>query len=226
MAKPLNTITNNWQLKVTALVLAFLFWAALRREQPYRYTFDEIPLKVVIDDPEWVLAASPDPPTVRVTLTGPGGELLQAASSRPEMLVPIEEVRDSTVIRVLQPGWLMYGELPNTSVERIEPSTVRLAFERIGVKLLPLAIDFSGTPAEGQQLVGMPVLDPPVVRASGGMRRLARMDSLRMRLNLDGRRGVDTLEVPLDTTGTGVMLSPNRVRVILTLASPLDSIVR
>lgn len=223
MASPLDKLTNNWQLKLTAVVLAFLFWAALRREQPYRYTTD-VPLKVVIDEPGWVLSSAPDPPTVRVTLMGPGGELLQVASQPPQLLVPVEDVPDSAVLRVLQPGWVMYGELPNTSVEKIEPATVRLAFERLTMKLLPLAIELTGEPAEGYELVAAPVIDPPVVRASGGVRRLARMEALRIPLSLDGRAGVDTLEVPLDTTGTGLVLSPDRVRVILTFRAPGDSL--
>jgi hypothetical protein len=50
------------------------------------------------------------------------------------------------------------------------------------------------------------------------------MDSLHLPLNLDNRQGVDTLEVQVDTAGTGLVLSPDRVRVIVALR-PDSSIV-
>jgi YbbR domain-containing protein len=226
VASLLHRLTHNWQLKLTALVLAFLFWAALRREQPYIYTFDKVPVRVISQDPDWVLSTPPDPPTVRVTLQGPGGELLQAAGDPPEVHVPIENVTDSTVMRAIEFGWVAIGELPQTRVTDVQPAAVRLAFERLGAKLLPIAFEFSGRAAEGFQLVGPPIIDPPVVRASGGLRRLARVDSVRLPINLDGRRGVDTLEIPIDTTGTGLILSPNRIRVILPFAQVPDTLPR
>lgn len=223
MTGVLHRLLNNWQLKLTALVLAFLFWAALRREQPYVYTFDKVPIRVASQDPNWVLATSPDPPTVRITLQGPGGELLQAASNPPTVHVPVDHVADSTTIRVIEFGWVAIGDLPQTRVTDVQPPAVRLAFERLGAKLLPIAFDFSGRPAEGYRLDGPPLIDPPVVRASGGTRRLARVDSVRLPINLDGRRGFDTLEIPIDTTGTGLILSPDRVRVILPLRPVPDT---
>jgi hypothetical protein len=223
VAKPLHRLTHNWQLKLTALVLAFLFWAALRREQPYRYTFDNVSIRVLNDDAEWVLATAPDPPVVRVTFEGPGGELLQVASQPPEIQVRVEDVTDSTFIRELVPGMVFYAVQPSTSVQTIEPRIVQLTFEKLGARLLPIAIDLSGRPAAGFELAGPPILEPPVIRASGGVRRLARVDSVRIPLNLDGRSGIDTLEVPIDTAGTGLILSPNRIRLILPLRPVVDT---
>jgi YbbR domain-containing protein len=220
----LEKLTHNWQLKLTALVLAFLFWAALRREQPYNYTFSRVPVRVLNEDPNWVLAGSPDPAFVRVTLEGPGGELLNVASNPPEVRLPVGNVTDSTQLQELRSAWVHYEQQPGTRVVRIEPVTVRLSFERLGAKLLPLAIDFSGRPAEGYMLTGPPIVEPAAVRASGGVGRLGRLDSLRLALNLDNRQGVDTLEVQVDTTGTGLVLSPNRVRVIISLRPVSDSV--
>jgi len=224
VAKALEKITHNWQLKLTAVVLAFLFWAALRREQPYSYTFRNVPVHVLNDDADWVLASVPDPAVVRVTMQGPGGELLQVASNPPEMRVPVANVTDSTALLELRTDWLQYDKQPGTRVVRIEPLMVRLSFERVGVRLLPLAVDISGTPAPGYALAGPPVVDPRAVRASGGVGRLARIDSLHVALSLDDRQGVDTLEIQVDTTGTGLVLSPGRVKVIVSLQPVTDSL--
>lgn len=224
MATALDKITNNWQLKLTALVLAFLFWAALRREQPYSYTFRSVPVQVVNEDAAWVLASPPNPAVVRVTIEGPGGELLQVISNPPEIRVPVTTVTDSVSQLELRSAWVHYDQQQGTRVTRIEPMLVRLSFERMTAKLLPVAVDLSGTPAPGYVLGGAPVVDPTVVRASGGAGRLARLDSLHVSLNLDNRQGVDTLEVQVDTTGTGLVMSPDRVRVIVSLRPAPDSL--
>lgn len=217
----LARLANNWQLKLLALALAFLFWASLRRDQPYTYTVANVPILVVNNDPDWVLAEPPDPPTAAVTFQGTGGDLLQIASESPQIMVPVERVADSTGVQVLRPGWVQFGQLP-VRVTDIRPNTVRITFDHLGAKLLRLGYELSGAPAPGFELAGPPVIDPPAVRASGGARRLGRIDSLTLHLNLDNRRGVDTLEVPIDTAGTGIIVSPQRVRVIVPLRPVTD----
>jgi YbbR domain-containing protein len=219
----LGRLANNWQLKLLALALSFLFWAALRRDQPYTYTVPNVPIQVVNNDPEWVLAGPPDPATASVTFQGTGGDLLQIAAEAPQIMIPVEEVTDSTGLQVLRAGWVQFGQLP-VRVTEIRPTTVRISFDHLGAKLLRLGFELSGAPAAGFELAGPPIIDPPAVRASGGMRRLTRLDSLTLHLNLDNRSGVDTLEVPIDTSGTGLIVSPQRVRVIVPLRPVADTL--
>jgi hypothetical protein len=212
----LTRLAHNWQLKLLALALSFLFWAALRRDQPYTYTVPNVPIQIVNNDPDWVLAGPPDPASAAVTFQGTGGDLLQIAAEAPQILVPVDEVTDSTGLQVLRPGWVQFGQLP-VRVTDIRPNTVRISFDQLSAKLLRLGYELSGSPAPGFELSGPPLIEPPAVRASGGARRLARIDSLTLHLNLDNRSGVDTLEVPIDTLGTGIIVSPHRVRVIVPL---------
>lgn len=223
MASLLTRLVHNWQLKLLALALAFLFWAALRRDQPYTYTVPNVPILVANNDPQWVLAGPPDPPTAAVTFQGTGGDLLQIAAEAPQILVPVEEVTDSAGLQVLRPGWVQIGQLP-VRVTEIRPNTVRISFDHLAAKLLRLGYELSGVPAPGFELAGPPLIEPPAVRASGGAKRLARIDSLTLHLNLDNRSGVDTLEVPIDTTGTGLIVSPHRVRVIVPLRPVTDTV--
>ena len=126
MANVLARITHNWQLKLLALVLAFLLWGALRRDQPYTYTVADVPIEVVNNDPAWVLAAPPDPATAAVTFEGTGGDLLQVASQSPQIFVPVNEVTDSAGLQVLRPGWVHYnGQLPVRVTEWIGPRIAR-----------------------------------------------------------------------------------------------------
>jgi hypothetical protein len=55
-----------------------------------------------------------------------------------------------------------------------------------------------------------------MVRASGAGRNLARVDSLRLPpIDLGDRRTLDTMQLTIDTTGTGLVISPRTVRVIV-----------
>ena len=76
----LHSLTYNWRLKLAALGLAVLIWAAVSSEQE---TSQWIPIRVdaVVQDPEYVLAGAPDPAEVRVRFSGPGRELWELDAS-------------------------------------------------------------------------------------------------------------------------------------------------
>jgi YbbR domain-containing protein len=104
----------------------------------------------------------------------------------------------------------------NTDVADFRPSTVRLSFDQVSTRLLPVAVQLTGSPAPGYELAGRPEVDPPAVRASGAGRNLARIDSLRLApIDLGDLRGEDTLQLTIDTTGTGLIISPRNVRVLI-----------
>jgi YbbR domain-containing protein len=208
---------TDWALKLTALVLAFLLWTTVQADTPGQWTADDIEVRVVNNDADWVTADPPTPRSVRVVFRGPYRELLRAASERPDIIVSVDQVTDSTEVHVLRPNWVrMPTGTPNTAVVDIQPSTVRLSFDRVATRLLPVTVSLQGEPAPGFELVGLPEVEPSVVRASGAGRNLARIDSLRLPpIDLRDRRSLDTLELTIDTTGTGLIISPRTVRVVV-----------
>jgi YbbR domain-containing protein len=208
---------TDWALKLTALALAFLLWTTVRADTPGQWETD-IPVRIVNNDPDWVLAEQPEPATVRVTLRGPYRELLRAASERPEMVIPIDQVDDSTEVRNIYPHWVrMPSGTPATRVAGdVQPATVRLVWDRISTRLIPVSVQVTGQPPEGFRLFGPPEVEPNVVRAAGSGRNLGRIDTLRLpAIDLRDRRGIDTLQLAIDTTGTGILISPRTVRVIV-----------
>jgi YbbR domain-containing protein len=211
------SLRGNWLLKLTALGLAFLLWSVVRAEAPTRVTIPDVPVRVVMRDADWVLAAPPNPATVSVVFSGPVRELVRLAVQRPELVVPIDEVRDSTEIHVLRTGWVaMQAGMDNTRADDVLPSTARLVFDRVTTRILPLALRAAGELPEGLELVGPIRLEPADVRASGAARRLDGIDSLRLPpIDLRAVRGYDTLTVAIDTAGTGLLVSPRTVRVIV-----------
>jgi YbbR domain-containing protein len=209
--------STDWALKLTALALAFLLWTTVRAETPGQWETD-VPIRIVNNDPGWVLAEPPEPASVRIVLRGPYRELLRAASERPEMVVPVDQVDDSLEVRNIYPHWVrMPAGTPNTRVVGdVQPATVRLIWDGVSTRLIPVGVEFVGEPPEGFRLFGRPEIEPNVVRASGASRNLARVDTLRLPpIDLRDRRSVDTLQLVIDTTGTGIIISPRTVQIII-----------
>jgi YbbR domain-containing protein len=208
---------TDWALKLTALALAFLLWTTVRADAPGQWETD-VPVRIVNNDADWILAEQPEPREIRVVLRGPYRELLRAASERPEMVLPVDQVDDSTEIRNIYPHWVrMPPGTPNTRVVGdVQPNTVRLVWDRVATRLIPVTAAVVGEPAEGFRLAGPPEIEPNVVRASGASRNLARIDSLRLPpIDVRDRRSQDTLVMSIDTAGTGIIISPRTVRVII-----------
>jgi YbbR domain-containing protein len=209
--------TADWALKLTALALAFLLWTTVRAEAPGQWATDDIEVRVVNNDADWVVADAPTPSVVRVVFRGPVRELLRTASQRPDIVVPVDQVNDSVEVLPLRRNWV---RLPpgtaGTDVVSITPDMVRVSFDRVATRLMPVVARFEGSLPSGFEMIGPPEVEPSVVRASGAGRNLARVDTLRLPpIDLRDRRGVDTLDLTIDTVGTGLIISPRTVRVII-----------
>ncbi|MGH7552841.1 MAG: CdaR family protein [Longimicrobiales bacterium] len=216
--------TVNWALKLTALVLAFLLWSMVKAEEPDRITIDNVPIRVENRDGNWIMTEPPVPQTVSVVVSGPSRELLRLAFDRPDIFVPMEDVKDSTEVVVLRNTWVrMFKRTDNTRVEDVQPDAVQLTFDRVSTRLVPLAVDLTGSLVAGFEIEGPVQIEPSAVRVSGPSRRVNALDSLRLPpLDLSRFAATDTVFLAVDTTGLGVLVAPPQVQVILTIA-PLGS---
>jgi YbbR domain-containing protein len=207
--------TENWALKLSALGLAFLLWTVVKADN--RMVIEDIPVRVVARDADWVLANEPQPSEVAVVFSGPVRELLRVAVEKPGIIIPIDNVNDSTEVHILRTNFVSLSNgLNNTRVEEFRPNTVRLQFDRVTTRLLPLAVRVTGTPVQGFELAGPPAIDPPSVRVSGATSRVAQMDSIVLPpVDISAFTTTDTLLVPIDTTGLGVIVSPRQAQVIV-----------
>jgi YbbR domain-containing protein len=216
LRRVIDWATNDWALKLTALVLAFFMWITVRADAPGQWSW-EVPVRVINNDPDWVVSGQPAPAEVTLYLRGPYRQLLRASSNLPEIIVPIEEVDDSSaVVRLLHHWVSLPSGTDQVTVSSVLPNTVLIEFDRVTTRLIPVAAPLLGEPPPGYELVGDVTVEPVVVRASGGSRALARMDSLRLPpIDLRSVRAYDTLELAIDTTGTGLLISPRTVRVFV-----------
>jgi hypothetical protein len=174
-----------------------------------------------------VLASDPQPASVGVVFTGPVRELLRVAVEKPSIIIPIDDVNDSTEVHILRTNFVSLSNgLNNTRVEEFRPNTVRLRFDRVTTRLLPLAIRVTGTPVEGFEQTGPPVIEPSSVRVSGATSRLASMDSILLPpIDIGTLTASDTHVVAIDTTGLGVIVSPRQAQVVVPIRRvPVDTV--
>jgi YbbR domain-containing protein len=216
LQRMLDALTNDLILKLTALGLAFLLWTLVKTDN--QVGIDGIPIQVVNRDESWTMVGQPDPPTVRVVFSGPVRELFRmTATDPPSLLVPVEEVTDSSEFIPLRLNWVALGAgMNNTRVEEIRPSAVRIKFDRVRNREVPVTISVLGSPLEGFELSGPVRVEPSRVRVSGASRLLAEIDTLRLRpLDLTEYSTTDTIVVPIDSAGNALIFVPNEVRVIV-----------
>ena len=223
LQRAIDWMSTDWALKLTALVLAFLLWTTVRADAPGQWV-TTIPVRIANNDADWVVAEAPMPAEVRVTLRGPYRELLRAAAEGADIVVPVAQVRDSIDTFFLSSDRV---RLPpgtaNVAVEGVEPASVRVAFDRVTTRLIPIVVELRNEPPPGHVRTGPPEIEPTAVRASGASSNLARVDSLRLPpIDLREHRGPDTLTVAIDTTGLGLIISPRTVRVIVPVRPILD----
>src|SRR5690606_40949121 len=96
-------------LKLAALGLALLLWSVVRAEAPVSVTIPDVPIEVALRDARWMSAAPPAPDAVSVVFSGPVRDLLRLAVERPRIVIPVDEVTDSTEVHLLQPRWVLVG---------------------------------------------------------------------------------------------------------------------
>lgn len=223
----LRYITENWALKLAAVALAFLLWMAVRASTPKRTMFRNVPVQVDLRDPNWQLVGEPFPSAVSVTVTGPTRELMALATDPPRIVLPVERVNDSIETQVVSPQWIRLPrglDLTRTRIEGLRPDTVRLRYERVQSRTLPVKVTTSGDLPEGLALALPLTTNPAVVDVRGPGRLLEDVDSVPLLpVELSGIRSATNVPAAVDTAALeGLKVTPKQVNVSIRVV-PADS---
>jgi YbbR domain-containing protein len=206
-------LSRNWTLKVAAFGVALILWVAVRAETPTRQEFLDIPLRVEVGDPEWVLAEAPTPSAVTVRLGGPSRELLSLAMDPPTVVIPMETVTSPDTSVSLSNAWVRMQDRPGVVVEAIQPASVRLSLEPIERATLPVALRLEGSLPSGFAMAGPPVSFPDRIRVSGPRSLMQELDSIPLLpLDLSEVTQSGLISVGVDTSAVaGLEVQPRSV---------------
>jgi len=203
-------ITDSWELKLTALGLSVLLWAAVKSEATSRFTMRDVPVEVRVTDGAWVMVGGADPATVDVDVRGPVRELIGLAFAQAMLVVPVDDVEDTVEVYRTRAEWLEYGgRFENLRVDEMEPAALRLRFQPLERRMVPVAVRL----ANGLQTAARPVIEPAHVLVEGRRDYVAALDSVVVRVSdlaavLDG-----SVRLPLDSVRAGVRVRPIEVDV-------------
>ncbi len=228
MPSALHLLTRNWKLKLAAVGLAVSLWIVVRVPAgPSRGILRDVPVRVQLNDPEWVLASEPAPPSVQVRIQGPNGELVSLQLARPVLRMPIDRVTARDTVVQLRRDWLPLRDHPGVVVDDIQPSSVRLRFEAVESAAVPLALRLDGSLPDTLALTQPLTLSPQVARISGPASRLRVVDSIPLQpLDLSEVEESRDYQVPLDTTGLGDLgVSPSATTVAVRVETLLERVV-
>lgn len=217
----LRALTENWALKLAAVALAVLLWLAVRAPTQQAATFRNVAVQVDLRDPDWRLAAGPEPEAVHVTVLGPTGELLTLAGQGPRIVLPVERVADSVEVQVVPLQWVQLPRgITQARVVGIRPDTVRLRYERLTTRALPVRVRTAGRLPAEYELVLPITTNPPAVQVRGPARLVEALDSVPLvPVDLSGLRSTTNIPARVDSTLLGpVRVTPQEVNVVVRVA--------
>lgn len=220
-----SLLTHAWHLKLTALGLALLLWAAVRSEEPARFTMNDVPVQLRLTEEGWVRGGEPDPATVAVEFVGPVRDLVRLAFAEATLVIPVEDIEDTLEAYRPRAEWLEYdARFDDLRVDRITPAAVQVPFQPIVRRLVPVAVRLDSPLKPSTRLVGPPRAEPARVMVEGPRNRILALDSLIVRIaDVESALGAGSVRLMIDTTGLGMNVDPREV-VVRVRALPRDSV--
>jgi YbbR domain-containing protein len=220
--------TENWTLKLAALALAIMLWLAVRADTPKQAVFRNVPVAVDLRDPDWRLVGDPEPAVVNVTVEGPTPALIDLAGNPPRVVVRVDRVNDTTETQVVPLQWVEFP--PGADTRRaqalvLSPDTIRLRYERLASRTLPVEVRTKGDLPEGLALALPIQTNPAAVVVRGPASALARIQAVPLLpVELSGLRSTTNVPARVDTAAVGAALrfDPREVNVVLRVV-PTDS---
>ena len=130
-----SAVSANWPIKITALALAAVLWAALSAVQP---TAQLVPVRLDIQLPDNRIFAQ-ELPQVQAKVSGPPRELIKLYTSPPVLtkVVP-DSATGSTVIIDLSPQDVILQPDTKVTLQDIVPSRLVLYLDDIRRRSVPV----------------------------------------------------------------------------------------
>jgi hypothetical protein len=216
----LQLVTANWPMKLTALALAAVLWAAVASDQP---TSQRLPITLQVQGPA-DRPLTQGIPEIHGIFSGPSRELLKLYASAPVLRLTIpDSVPDSLYTVQLNPGAVEITKQIDARVESLDPASVTFTLETVGRRTVPVVARVTGRPDSGFAMFGGISVSPGSVLVVGPRPRL---DGIRqvstVPVDLAGFSGAIRRAVRLDTAGLGPVRVMRQEVEISTEVGPLS----
>lgn len=196
-------LTDNWPIKLTALVVASILWAVTEAEEP---TTQLIPVSLTVEPPTG-RALTFDLPPVQALYAGPARELIQLFGSPPKIRLEIPDTVTTTEYTFeLTVDALELEFVSNVQAQDIQPRSITIRLDDVAQKTVPVISRVQVILETGYEFLSDVSYSPNTVVVTGPRRQVERIDSLVTettsfrRISANFERSAD-----IDTTGIGVV---------------------
>jgi YbbR domain-containing protein len=194
---------KNWPIKLAALILATVLWAAVAAVEP---TEELVPVRLLVEPPPGRTLTDP-PPEVLALYQGSPRQLIKLFASPPVVrkIVP-DTVSASEWVLELSTQDLVTTEVSGVQAQDIQPRVIRLRLGDMATRRVPVVARVELEPDSGFAIVGDAMVDPDSVTITGPREpvgRISRVFTSRMRMT--GLTESISVPVALDTTPLGIV---------------------
>ena len=213
-----NRIVENWPIKITALVLAAIVWAAVAAQEP---TTQLIAVDLEVEPPSGRTRTS-QLPTVQVLYSGTARELLKLYAQPPVIRKVLPDtISGSSYTIDLEVSDLLVPDDAAVRAQRIEPRSFTIQLDDVVERTVPVAAQVVIRPDSGYELFGDIGVTPGTVTVYGARAELNGVDTVYTESrSFDRAREPISASVAIDTTLVGaVRLSHTTVEISADVAS-------
>jgi hypothetical protein len=204
---------EHWPIKITALVLAAILWAAVAAQEP---TSQVVPVQLVVEPPAGRTLAAPLP-AVHAVYRGSPRELIKLYSVPPVLHAVLpDSVTGSEYALELGLGDLHVEGGANVTPQELEPRLIVVQLDAVSQRAVPVAPRVVLEVDSGFQQFGPLTVTPRKVVIRGAQAAVAQVESIPTApLRLTDVTAPVRQSIRLDTTGlTGISLSHRDVVVV------------
>lgn len=213
----LESLTQNWLLKLLSLIFALILWFFVMGEQKLEVGY-AVPLELK-NVPQGMMIANDVPSLVDVRISGPRTVLMNVKPSDISLSIDLKD---------LQPGVTTFKRLEERlnlpsalKVTRLSPSFVDVKLERIKDKSVPVRATFTGTLPGGFKMESMKIV-PAKVTVEGAESELKDVNEVMTEpIDVSDVRENFTLMVPLDYRGKYTSLKDQQAVEVQVKVAPV-----
>jgi YbbR domain-containing protein len=146
-------LLQNWTLKVTAILLAFILWLFVRGEPGPERVVPGVPLEVQV--PRQMEITNKRPTSVEVTMRGTAFSDLWLSHPIPTTcMIDLSEAKEGEHVVTLTPENVKTPKGSGIEVTRVNPARVNLVLEATVSKEVSITVPVRGEPSHGFEIYG------------------------------------------------------------------------
>jgi YbbR domain-containing protein len=186
-------ITNNLRLKLLALFFSIALWFFVGGQRDAQVGF--LMAVDLAGAPQDMVMVGEPPGQVEVRLSGPQGFINNLSPSQVQIILDVGSAREGNNTYRIEKHDIIVPR--GIEVVNVSPNFFDVRFERLMTVMLPVRVNFAGTPSMGYQAINLKA-EPSEVEVFGNKTAVANIKRIYTKLvDIEGFDSTKNLQVPL-----------------------------